>query len=137
MKKKIQTTNSILSTKLLNNEVSFEKVNQVLKLLSDSKYDYNLRKKKVKLKFLTVFCKIKYDFRKAESLIRQYNNKKEIGVTEIKPNFTTSNERFMILPGNSLDTKFPQGTIINGILTSIPYFNQIEYSEKNSKNNEF
>lgn len=125
-----------LSTKLLNNEVSFEKVNQVLKILSDSKYDYDLRKES-EAKILDGLLHNKYDFRKAESLIRQYNNKKEIGVTEIKPISNTSDDRFMILPGNSLDTKFPQGTVINGILTSIPYFNQIEYSEKKSKNNEF
>jgi len=125
-----------LSTKLLNNEVSFEKVSQVLKILSNPKYEYDLRKES-EAKILTGLLQNKYDFRKAESLIRQYNNKKEIGVTEICPIISTSDERFMILPGNSLDTKFPKGTVINGIFTSIPYYNQIEYSEKDSKNSEF
>ncbi|WP_267402205.1 MULTISPECIES: DNA methyltransferase [unclassified Chryseobacterium] len=125
-----------LSNKLLDNEVSFDRVKCVLDILDDEKNNYDLEKEK-EAKVIDGFLNKKYDLRKTESLVRQYNHKKETGTTDINIVKEVSSEKYMILPGNSLDTKFPKGTIINGILTSIPYYNQIEYSEKDSKNSEF
>lgn len=125
-----------LSNKLLENEVSFDRVKGVLEILNDEKNNYDLEKEK-EAKVIDGFLSKKYDLRKTESLVRQYNHKKETGTTDINIVREVSSEKYMILPGNSLDTKFPKGTIINGILTSIPYYNQIEYSEKDSKNSEF
>ncbi|MDQ1160654.1 DNA modification methylase [Chryseobacterium sp. SORGH_AS 447] len=125
-----------LSNKLLENEVSFDRVKCVLDILDDERNNYDLEKEK-EAKVIDGFLNKKYDLRKTESLVRQYNHKKETGTTDINIVREVSSEKYMILPGNSLDTKFPKGTIINGIITSIPYYNQIEYSEKDSKNSEF
>lgn len=125
-----------LSNKLLENEVSFDRVKCVLDILDDEKNNYNLEKEK-EAKVIDGFLNKKYDLRKTESLVRQYNHKKETGTTNIDIVTNIISDRYMILPENSLDVKFPEGTLINGILTSIPYYNQIEYSEKDSKNSEF
>ncbi|MDO3423973.1 DNA methyltransferase [Chryseobacterium sp. APV1] len=125
-----------LSSKLLENEVSFDRVKGVLDILNDEKNNYDLEKEK-EAKVIDGFLNKKYDLRKTESLVRQYNHKKETGTTNIDIITNIVSDRYMILPGNSLDVKFPEGTLINGILTSIPYYNQIEYSEKDSKNSEF
>lgn len=125
-----------LSNKLLENEVSFDRVKGVLDILNDEKNNYDLEKEK-EAKVIDGFLNKKYDLRKTQSLVRQYNHKKETGTTNIDIITNIISDRYMILPGNSLDVRFPEGTLINGILTSIPYYNQIEYSEKDSKNSEF
>lgn len=125
-----------LSNKLLENEVSFDRVKCVLDILDDERNNYDLEKEK-EAKVIDGFLNKKYDLRKTESLVRQYNHKKETGTTDINIVREVSSEKYMILPGNSLDTKFPKDTVINGILTSIPYYYQVKYSEKDSKNSEF
>lgn len=125
-----------LSNKLLDNEVAFDRAKGVLNILNDEKNNYDLEKEK-EAKVIEGFLNKKYDLRKTESLVRQYNHKKETGTTNFDIVTNIISDRYMILPGNSLDVKFPEGTLINGILTSIPYYNQIEYSEKDSKNSEF
>ncbi|GAA4149522.1 hypothetical protein GCM10022217_01550 [Chryseobacterium ginsenosidimutans] len=125
-----------LSTKILENEISFDRAKQTLDLLTKNNLDYNIEKEK-EAKIVDGFINKKYDLGKAKSLVRQYNTKKETGITVIDPITKISSEKYTILPGNCLDTQFPEGTLLNGIFTSIPYYNQIEYSEKNTKDQEF
>lgn len=125
-----------LSTKILENEISFDRAKQTLDLLTKNNLDYNIEKEQ-EAKIVDGFINKKYDLGKAKSLVRQYNTKKETGITVIDPITKISSEKYTILPGNCLDTQFPEGTLLNGIFTSIPYYNQIEYSEKNTKDQEF
>jgi hypothetical protein len=48
-------------------------------------------------------------------MMRQYNTKVDRGTSEITVLNDISSDRYLILPGNSLDTQFPEGTLINGI----------------------
>lgn len=117
-----------LSERLLENQMSFDRAKKCLDLLADPKNNYDLSKE-IDAKILQGFINNNYDLKKTESLIRQYNTKVDKGTSEIPILSNITSDRYLILPGNSLDTKFPEGTEINGIFTSIPYFNLIEYGK--------
>lgn len=117
-----------LSTKLLENEISFDRAKKCLGLLADPKNNYDLQKES-EAKILEGYINKHYDLKKTESLMRQYNTKVDKGTSEITVLNDISSDRYLIIPGNSLDTQFPKGTLINGIFTSIPYFNLIEYGK--------
>ncbi|KNB62896.1 DNA methyltransferase [Chryseobacterium sp. Hurlbut01] len=117
-----------LSKRLCNKEISFDRANKAIKILENKALNYTLKDEK-KAKIISGFLSKNYDQRKAESLIRQYKTKINKGTTNVTFNHKYSSDRYLILPGNSLDTQFPEGTLINGIFTSIPYFNIINYAE--------
>ena len=109
-------------------EISFDRANKAIKILENKALNYTLKDEK-EAKIISGFLSKNYDQRKAESLIRQYKTKINKGTTNVTFNHKYSSDRYLILPGNSLDTQFPEGTLINGIFTSIPYFNIINYAE--------
>lgn len=117
-----------LSERLLENQMSFDRAKKCLDLLADPKNNYDLSKE-IDAKILQGFTNNNYDLKKTESLIRQYNTKVDKGTSAITVLNDISSDRYLIIPGNSLDTQFPEGTKINGIFTSIPYFNLIEYGK--------
>ncbi len=119
-----------LSARLLENEISFDRAKKCLDILADPKNNYDLQKEN-EAKILEGYISKNYDLKKAESMMRQYNTKVDRGTSEITVLNDISSDRYLILPGNSLDTQFPEGTLINGIFTSIPYFNLIEYGKDN------
>ncbi|AZA78107.1 hypothetical protein EG347_11580 [Chryseobacterium sp. G0186] len=130
------SNNLDLSTKILENEISCDRVKQALDLLTNKELNYSLEKEK-EAKILDGFLNKNYDFRKAKLLVNQYHTKKDKRITNINPITEINSERYSILPGNCLDAQFPKDTLLNGIFTSIPYYNQIEYSDKNTQGQEF
>lgn len=125
-----------LPDKVLSSELAASVAGNIVDLLTKPEYDYSLDKDKV-AKIIPALLAKKINFEKAKSLVRSYNNKIKSDCTQINIPVKLSSDRYEILPGNCLDAEFRPGTKLDCILTSVPYFQQIEYGEKGAKGQEF
>jgi DNA modification methylase len=134
--KKNPDTNFNLSTRIVSGEVSSERGKNFVDILENPRHNYSLEKEK-ESKILETFLKNVINLENAESLINDYNRKKEAGHTPINLSATISADKYHILPGNCLDTEFPVNTLLDGIFTSVPYFQQVKYGKNVDKGQEF
>jgi DNA modification methylase len=125
-----QNPNSLdLSDKVISGELSFNKALFCISTLESDDYDFN---KEVESKILEGHINGKYNSDKVRNLITSYNTKKDNGFTTIDlAKYCTKN--YQITQGDSLKIEFPKGTQLDGIVTSIPYFNQIHYGDNPSE----
>jgi DNA modification methylase len=125
-----QNPNSLdLSNKVISGELSFNKALFCISTLESDDYDFN---KEVESKILEGHINGKYNSDKVRNLITSYNTKKDNGFTTIDlAKYCTKN--YQITQGDSLKIEFPKGTQLDGIVTSIPYYNQIHYGDDPSE----
>ena len=114
-----------LSSKVISNDLSTNKALFCISTLESDDYDLN---KEIESKILEGHINGKYNSDKVRNLISSYNTKKNNGFTTIDlAKYCTNN--YQITQGDSLKIEFPKGTQLDGIVTSIPYFNQIHYGD--------
>lgn len=126
--KKNPDTTFQLSSRVIAEEVSSERAKNFVDFLEKPEFNYNLEKE-AEGRILENYLNEVINLKKAESLIRDYNRKKEVGLTKINIPSKITSDRYHILPGNCLDAEFPKGTLLDGIFTSVPYYAQIQYGQ--------
>ena len=126
--KKNPDTHFNLSSRIVSDELSSERAKNFIDILEKPDYNYNLQKEE-ESKILENFLNDTFNLKKAEYLIREYNRKKAAGITPINIPSKITSDRYHIIPGNCLDAEFPVNTQLDGIFTSVPYYQQIEYGK--------
>lgn len=117
-----------LSSRIVAEELSSERAKNFVDILEKPDYNFDLQKEE-ESKILENYLNENINLKKTESLIRDYNRKKEVGVTQVNIPSKITSDRYQIILGNCLDIEFPENTRLDGIFTSVPYFQQIEYGK--------
>lgn len=117
-----------LSSRIAADKLSSDRAKNFVDFLEKPEFNYSLEKEE-ESKILENYLNENINLKKAESLIRDYNRKKELGVTQINIPSKITSDRYHIIPGNCLDAEFPQNTKLDGIFTSVPYYQQIQYGK--------
>lgn len=126
-----------LSSRIVAEELSSERAKNFVDILEKPDFNYDLQKEE-ESKILENYLNENINLKKTESLIRDYNRKKEVGVTQVNIPSKITSDRYQIILGNCLDIEFPENTKLDGIFTSVPYFQQIEYGKTGvEKGNEY
>jgi DNA modification methylase len=123
-----------LVERVVTGEISFDKAKIIVGFLNDPKSNYNLEKEK-EGKILEKYIKKEITVTKAESLINQYNLKKDNGLTRLIPTEKLSAKDYLVLWGDSKQMTLPEDAEIDMIYTSPPYFKLINYGKTGEDDN--
>ena len=118
-----------LSSRIVAEEISSERAKNFVDILEKPEYNYNLQKEE-ESKILENYLNENINLKKTESLIRDYNRKKEVGVTQVNIPSKITSDRYQIILGNCLDIEFPENTLLSAVCTSVTYFQQIHYGKE-------
>lgn len=118
-----------LSSRIVAEELSSERAKNFVDILEKPEYNYNLQKEE-ESKILENYLNENINLKKTESLIRDYNRKKEVGVTQVNIPSKITSDRYQIILGNCLDIEFPENTLLSAVYTSVTYFQQIHYGKE-------
>ena len=118
-----------LSSRIVAEELSSERAKNFVDILEKPEYNYNLQKED-ESKILENYLNENINLKKTESLIRDYNRKKEVGVTQVNIPSKITSDRYQIILGNCLDIEFPENTLLSAVCTSVTYFQQIHYGKE-------
>ena len=118
-----------LSSRIVAEELSSERAKNFVDFLEKPEYNYNLQKED-ESKILENYLNENINLKKTESLIRDYNRKKEVGVTQVNIPSKITSDRYQIILGNCLDIEFPENTLLSAVCTSVTYFQQIHYGKE-------
>ena len=118
-----------LSSRIVAEELSSERAKNFVDILEKPEYNYNLQKEE-ESKILENYLNENINLKKTESLIRDYNRKKEVGVTQVNIPSKITSDRYQIILGNCLDIEFPENTLLSAVCTSVTYFQQIHYGKE-------
>lgn len=115
-----------LVDKIILGEVSINKVGCFLKALERN--DYDLKKEQEAL-ILKQFLNGNINELQVNNLILVYNIKKDEPFTDFELT-DVDRENFKIIVGDCKTTKLPDETKIDLVMTSIPYYQQVKYGDK-------
>ena len=118
-----------LSSRIVAEELSSERAKNFVDILEKPDYNYDLQKEE-ESKILENYLNENINLKKTESLIRDYNRKKEVGVTQVNIPSKITSDRYQIILGNCLDIEFPENTLLSAVYTSVVYFQQIHYGKE-------
>lgn len=118
-----------LSSRIVAEELSSERAKNFVDILEKPDFNYDLQKEE-ESKILENYLNENINLKKTESLIRDYNRKKEVGVTQVNIPSKITSDRYQIILGNCLDIEFPENTLLSAVCTSVTYFQQIHYGKE-------
>ena len=118
-----------LPNRILNNEISINRVNEAIGLFNSNEYTLE---DEVESNIIDSFLCGNYDFNRAQKLIEAYKNKKYDSPTTIKlhPHKT---DNYEIIKGNIEEIELPKDFYCNTIFTSPPYYKLKKYGNDSNE----